>query len=318
MKACYLILLSVILAACAAPQWGSVNPSNETETPAIGFPIETHTIPPTVTVFSVPTSTATLIPTQVEPTPFLPENWQEWPVVPTVQPEMKAIYLRGIESGNNPRAFSKIGDGEVSTAWFLTQYDLSPEHYQLGPYSDLQSVIDKYSGSFGHVGVAAGRGFNTTIILGLAPSDIPGCTPGETRLDCELQTYRPSLAIISLGTNQVWQPEIFEPELRKIIDRLLESGVVPILSTKADNLEGNYLINRIIAKLAYEYKLPLWNFWLAVQPLPEHGLQADHEHLTYADSDFSKPDAFQYAWPNRNLTALQVLDSVDRALSSRP
>jgi hypothetical protein len=121
-----------------------------------------------------------------------------------------------------------------------------------------------------------------------------------------------------MGTNQVWQPEVFEPGLRKIIERLLKAGVVPILSTKADNLEGNQRINTIIARLAYEYNLPLWNFWRVVQPLPAHGMQADNEHLTYAYSDFSNPFSFQYAWPWRNLTALQVLDSVYRGVSSQP
>ena len=124
--------------------------------------------------------------------------------------------------------------------------------------------------------------------------------------------------MISMGTNQVWQPAVFETELQQIVERLLQAEVVPILSTKADNLEGNYRINTIIARLAYKYNLPLWNFWRAVQPLPAHGMQADHEHLTYAFSDFSNPINFQYAWPLRNLTALQVLDSVYRGVTSQP
>jgi len=64
--------------------------------------------------------------------------------------------------------------------------------------------------------------------------------------------------------------------------------------------------------------LPLWNFWRAVQPLPSHGLQPDNEHLTYAYSDFSNLINFQFAWPWRNLTALQVLDSVYQGVSSQP
>ena len=172
-----------------------------------------------------------------------PEDWQDWPVVPTVSPEMKAVYQRGLALGNNPAAFSKIGDGEISTVWFLTQYDMGPGNYHLGSHTELLPVIEHFSGSFGRVGSAAGRGYNTTIILGPVPAGTKGCNPGESHLDCELRVYHPSFAIISLGTNQVWQPEVFEPGLRQIIERLLQAEVVPILSTKADNLEGNYRIN---------------------------------------------------------------------------
>jgi hypothetical protein len=273
---------------------------------------------PTFTSIVLFRPTETMIPTATLDTRLPPERWQEWPVIPTVRPEMKGIFQRGVEMGNNPKAFMKIGDGEISTVWFLTQYDLGSANYHLGPYVNLQSVIKYFSGSFNHDGLAAGRGFNTTIILGRTPMGTPDCQPAESRLDCELRTFHPSFAIISLGTNQIREPDVFEPELRQIIERLLKAGVVPILSTKADNLEGDYRINQIIVKLAYDYNLPLWNFWLVVQSLPDHGLQADREHLTYAYSDFSNPENFQYAWPWRNLTALQVLDSVSQAVTSQP
>ena len=273
---------------------------------------------PTATLIQTPTPTATQIPSPTIDTRLSPEDWQNWPVGPIVSTEMKNLFQHGLALGNNPAAFSKIGDGEISTVWFLTQYDMDPSNYHLGDHTELHSVIEHFSGSFGRVGTAAGRGYNTTIILGPVPAGTEGCNPGESRLDCELRVYYPSFAILSMGTNQVWQPEVFEPGLRKIIERLLKAGVVPILSTKADNLEGNQRINTIIARLAYEYNLPLWNFWRVVQPLPAHGMQADNEHLTYAYSDFSNPFSFQYAWPWRNLTALQVLDSVYRGVSSQP
>ncbi len=235
-----------------------------------------------------------------------------------VSPRTLEIYRRGLELGNNPKAFSKIGDGGNSTVWFLTHYDLGLAYYNLGAYSDLQSVIEDFAGSFGRTSLAAGRGFNTTIILDPAYADKQQCDAGESPLDCELRRQRPSFAFFSLGTNQVWVPEIFETELRIIIERLLERGVVPILSTKADNREGDHRINQIIANLAYEYDLPLWNFWLAVQPLPNHGLQADLEHLTWAGPYFDDPVRMQAAWPWRNLTALQAIDAVYRGVTEQP
>jgi hypothetical protein len=264
------------------------------------------------------TQTESLSPSATPDTRLSPDDWQNWPVVPTVSPEMKVLFQHGLALGNNPAAFSKIGDGEISTVWFLTQYDLDPSNYHLGSYTELESVIKHFSGSFGRVGPAAGRGYNTTIILDPVSAGTKDCNPGEARLDCELRVYHPSFAIVSLGTNQVWEPEVFEPGLRQIVEALLQAEVIPILSTKADNKEGNFRINIIIARLAYEYNLPLWNFWRVVQPLPAHGLQADNEHLTYTYSDFSNPINFQFAWPWRNLTALQVLDSVYQGVTSQP
>ena len=233
----------------------------------------------------------------------------------TVSARTLEIYRLGQELGNNPQVFSKIGDGEISTAWFFVSYDLGPAYYDLGAYADLKSVVDYFSGSFGRSSMAARRGFNTLMILDPASASRQDCSANESPLDCELRLNRPSFAFISLGTNQVWAPEDFETGLRLIVERLLEKGVVPILSTKADNLEGDQRINQIIANLAAEYDVPLWNFWLAVQPLPNHGLQSDLEHLTYYGESYNFAGNLQAAWPWRNLTALQVLDVVWRGVT---
>jgi hypothetical protein len=270
-------------------------------------PSETSTVP-------VPTPSYTPLYNAVtsSPTPRrLPEHWQEWSIIPEdINQTMLDVYMDGLYRGNDPHSFSKIGDGGISTIWFLNNYDLGPDYYNLGDHTDLQRVIDHFHGSFSRTSLAAGRGFNTTIILDPQRADRSQCLANESPLDCEVRLHRPAFAIISLGTNQVWYPEVFEPELRRIILRLMEQGVIPILATKADNLEGDQRINLIIASLAYEFGLPLWNFWLAVQPLPMHGLQADLEHLSYAGNDFSNPSVMQSAWAWRNLTALQTLQAI--------
>ena len=166
--------------------------------------------------------------------------------------------------------------------------------------------------------MAARRGFNTDRILDPHMSNPALCELGESPLTCELRLHRPALAILSLGTNQVWQPEEFEAGMRKILDILISKNVVPILSTKGDNLEGDHRINKLIVCLAQEYDVPLWNFWAAIQRLPHHGLQADQEHLTYGVIDFDNDHALQSAWTVRNLTGLQVLDAVWRGVTARP
>jgi hypothetical protein len=244
------------------------------------------------------------------------DKWQSWPVIPSVSEAARELYQRGQESGNNPRAFSKIGDGEISAEWFFTAFDHGQDFYDLGPYQNLQPVIEKFAGSFGRIGVTAKRGFNTDRILDPAVSDSAVCESGESPLACELRSQRPAFVILSLGTNQVWQPKAFESGMRRILDILVSRNVVPILSTKGDNLEGDQRINQTIACLAQEYEVPLWNFWSAIQPLPNHGLQPDLEHLTYGITDFDDAQALQSAWTIRNLTALQALDAVWRGVTS--
>jgi hypothetical protein len=229
------------------------------------------------------------------------------------------LYQRGQVSGNNSHAFSKIGDGEISTEWFFTVFDLGEAYYELGSYQDLRPVIDQFSGSFRRIGMSARRGFNTLKILDPAMNDPATCQSSESPLTCELRLHRPAFAILSLGTNQIWTPDEFEAGMRQILDILISQNVVPILSTKGDNLEGDHRINRTITCLAQEYDLPLWNFWSAIQPLPSHGLQPDLEHLTYyGKTDFDDADAMQSAWTVRNLTALQSLDTVWRGVTSPP
>jgi hypothetical protein len=252
------------------------------------------------------------------PTSRLCDDWQSWPVIPKVAETTRSLYERGQETGNNPRAFSKIGDGEISAAWFFTGFDLSSDYYDLGPYQNLQAVIEYFHGSFERIGMAARRGFNTNRILDPSQSDLALCGSGESPLECELRLHKPTFAILSLGTNQAWRRDEFEIGMRQILDILLSKNVVPILSTKGDNLESDHSINRTVACLAEEYQVTLWNFWAAIQPLPNHGLQADLEHLTYGINDFDDEVAMQSAWTVRNLTALQALDAVWSAVTSQP
>jgi len=259
----------------------------------------------------------TITPEAALPSPFVcDEVWQVFPAIPQTTNAARTLYRAGLAQGNDQRAFSKIGDGEISTEWFLAPFDLGEGHYDLGTYQNLKTTIENFQGSFERSSLAARRGFNTILILDPSAADPASCNSGESPLDCELRIHNPSIAILSLGTNQVHRPEEFEAGMRQIIDVLISRKVLPILSTKGDNLEGDHRMNRTVACLAQEYEIPLWNFWAAVQPLPNHGLQPDLEHLTYSGiNDFDDPHAMQYAWAVRNLTALQVLDEVWKSVN---
>jgi hypothetical protein len=239
------------------------------------------------------------------------------PVIPEqVSQTVLDIYARGLELGNNPRAFSKIGDCEAVASWFLKDFDLGERYYQLGEYADLQSVIDYYKGSYERESLAAKAGFTAASALSPLWADPYKCEKNETPLDCEYRVNKPILAFIIMGTNDHNHRATFEPNLRKVVERSIELGVIPVLVTKADNLEGDNSLNASIAAIANEYDVPLWNYWSAVQSLPNTGLQEDKAHLTWAPNLFDDPNNLLFAWPVRNLNALQTLDVMMRQLPS--
>ena len=257
-------------------------------------------------------------------TPSLSKDfWMELPVVPlAVSDRARQIYQLGLLMGNDPKAFSKIGDCHSTNPYFLADFDVGSDVYQLGEYAYLQPTIDYFNGSFGRASLAAKQGMSTAGELAPLWADWKQCSHNETPLDCELRKHHPSFAIISLGTNEAYDVKqdhsTFEGRLRRIIEHAMDQGVVPILSTKADNDEGDHYINFVTSKLALEYEVPLWNFWKAVQPLPRQGMR-NSDHLTFAPTksytDFSKPEYLAYGMQMRNLTALQVLDMVRRDMA---
>jgi hypothetical protein len=294
-------------------------------------PIETDTQPApaaseTQQITPLPEKTEPALPTQ-PPTarPALDaDDWMSFPVIPAVSDTARAIYRRGITLGRDPHAFSKVGDCQVATDFFLVSFDL-PGYYKLGENTSLQETIDWFSGSFSRRSKSMRDAMRAESLFSALFADPKNCQPGEGPLACEYRLYNPSIAIISM--EQTWSPHVdvekYTQYMRQMIEYTISQGIVPILATKADNLEGDHQINRIIAQLAWEYEIPLWNFWAAVQPLPYHGLISntptggkDMYHLTVGRYfDFSTPDEERSGWTMRNLTALQSLDAVWRGVS---
>jgi formylglycine-generating enzyme required for sulfatase activity len=319
-------LLAVVFigAACSVKSPGqNVSVVSFTSTAApITLPVATAGVEmtsdmrPTSVVVSIG-STPTITPT------VSPDFWVNLPMVPAgLSDRVREIYRRGLEMGNDPNAFSKVGDCHSTNPYFLADFDLGPDVYKLGDYAYLQPTIDYFAGSFSRTSLSAKNGMSTAGVLASLWADWKFCSSNETPLYCEYRIHHPSFALISLGTNEAYDvkqdPSTFEPRLRRIIEHSIDQGVVPILSTKADNDEGNHFINYVTARLAEEYELPLWNFWKAVQPLPQQGMRSA-DHLTFAPTmaftDFSRPEYLAYGMQVRNLTALQVLDMIRREIT---
>ncbi|NIS79180.1 MAG: hypothetical protein GTO14_02925 [Anaerolineales bacterium] len=251
------------------------------------------------------------------PRPAPRENeWMEFPIIPEFTKTARKIYERGISRGNNTRAFSKVGDCQNVPSLFLGPFD-DPLAYNLGNQNIyLRSAIDWFAGSFSRESLAVRGGLNAASVLSPFWADPELCERDETPLECEYRIHNPSFAIINFETWWEKSAHSYETYLREIIEITIDHDIVPIISTKADNLEGDHSINATIVRLAVEYDIPIWNFWLAVQPLPNHGLHEDEFHLTYAQNFFDDPQRMTAAWPWRNLTALQALDKVWRGVSA--
>ena len=269
---------------------------------------------PTAPEVTTPEDYIPIPPTQTR-TPPAALDWMNAPVLPTASETARQIYRRGLELGNDPHAFSKVGDCQNITTYFLANFERR-NYYDLGEHAYLQETLDWFAGSFIRESAAVKGGYNAAAILTPLRADPKQCMKSENPIACEFRLHNPSIALISLEEWWSREPENYEKYMRKIIEYTIEEGVVPIIATKADNLEGDHLINTTIARLAWEYDIPLWNFWGAVQVIPSQGLLEDGFHLTRSPNFFDfKINTMPSGWSTRNLTALQVIDAVWRSLS---
>ena len=294
-------LIGLLVCACAQkiPPSAEVVKAGNTEVPPAEYVSDT----PTSALPLAAEPTSTLMPTA--DTRLKPEDWRDWPVIPEVSQTAREIYRRGIEMGNNPRAFSKVGDCQNLYPYFLGKFDhldLYQFEYDLDPYLD---TIENFEGYFYRDGQAAQFGFTAASPLSQLMADLDYCNPGETPLECELRLTRPTFVVISLEfpfNNRT--PQLYGQYIRKIVEYTISQGAVPILATKADNVEKDHSINLTTAQIAYEYDVPLWNWWLAAQPLWNQGIDEyrDGFHIS------------QQAWEERSKTFLMTLDHLWKEL----
>jgi hypothetical protein len=133
------------------------------------------------------------------------------------------------------------------------------------------------------------------------------CSADETPLNCELRIRRPAVVVVAMGTNWVPHAEVsYERYLRQVVERILQTGALPILATKADNIEGDWKLNESAAQVAYDYDLPLVNVWRSVQDLPNRGLESPKNIYLTGD-----------AWMRRNSVWLQTLDETRLFLAQK-
>lgn len=331
------LLLLLILAACdngrsipsltpiaAAPApataTATTTPTNQpTHTPttqSTSAPTKQPTIQPTHTATLRPTitPTATAVPPESLVNGLPIEQFINLPA--ETQDHIREIFARGQALGCNTRAFSKLGDSIVLTPHFLARFD--SQQYDLGIYAYLKPTIEHFAGSFARFGQASHVSLSARTLFETGWADENHCLTGETIITCEIRLHNPCIFLIRLGTNDQ-SASLYEANLRKLIEQLLDQGIIPILGTKPDRHEGDdNRNNEILRQLADEYKIPLWDFDIVADTLPERGLSGDFTHLTMSGSnDYTQEATLQKGYPVSDLTALMMLDAVRRVVEGR-
>lgn len=153
-----------------------------------------------------------------------------------------------------------------------------------------------------------------------------GACPPETRANvpCELAAIHPGVALVMIGTNDLGTRtrSAFARDLTRVVGDIEAAGTIPVLSTipprwgpPGADVAG---LNHLVSALARASRLPLWDFWRALQQpgVRDQGLDPDGTHLSIAPSgaDDLEGGALAYGMNLRNLQALQVLDLLRRKL----
>lgn len=255
---------------------------------------------------------------------------REYPVLPDVTEAAREVHAAGLET-QNPHVFSKVGDCMTASPLFLTPFAAAPADatdYDLGDDAELQRVVDYFAGtparaegfaadSFANPGLATTSGFNTASVLDPIWANPNWCLPNESPLACEYRVSRPAFALVMFGTNDVMFLEAaqFDANLRSIVQQTLDAGIVPLLHTfptRPEFEDESLLFNRVIVAVAQDFDVPLVNLWLALEALPNQGVDLDETiHLTAPEdgrTGLFDAEHLAYGYTLRNRVALQALD----------
>ena len=297
-KGFFILLITLFVVGCITnPKISEISHSQlSTGTPSFTQLTSSNSMDPPIII----EQTATTLPTDDNRTK--PENWKDFPIIPEPTNRSVEIFSLGKQLGNNLNSFSKIGDCHNIKEAFLGFFDF-PERVILSDETlYLQETLIYFRGNFNRDGFAVKGGLNAPSMLSVLRSDPDFCLSGESPLACELRINKHVIAFVSF--EEWWKGrtiEVYENYLKQIVEIIISNGTIPVLITKADNQEGDHSINFNIAKIAFEYDIPLINWWKHAQTLPNKGM------------DIERDDGFhisQTSWTERSYDALKTLTSL--------
>ncbi len=273
------------------------------------------------------------------------------PVIPPLAgntgEHVREVFATGLALGNEPDVFAKVGDSITESGSFLQ--DLACSEPAWGRWSALgdtrgyfglhtfpgtyTSVWCGRANSFSRASAVAVSGWDAADALAAPMHDPPKGCAGLSALACEYRLLHPSVALVMYGTNDLesFSADAYQANLAAIVERSLEAGVIPVLSTippRTDRRGRNRRVvrfNRRVLEVADDYRVPLWNYWRSLQGprLVNHGVSDDGIHpnlyggceppLGCRPIDFTRR-GLRYGYNRRNLGALRVLDRLRAVL----
>ncbi len=269
------------------------------------------TMQPTPTVMPTPPAA----PIAVEPPQQVTVNGISWNRIINLSPETiahaQSIYATGQSLGRNPHAYSKVGDSTSENPHFLARFDEGP--YNLGPYAYLEPAVAHFHGSHSRDSVAVRIGLHAWTANDPMWAEPNLCLPNETPVQCEIRVNNPVILLIRLGSNDSGAGGSFDANIRQIVETAIAAGVIPVIGTKGDRHEGSNENNDILRRIAADYQIPLWDYDLVADTMPNRGLDVDNVHmLSYYAHDYTDPTATLRGHAMHNLTALMMLDALWR------
>lgn len=238
-----------------------------------------------------------------------------------ITPEI-AARLREIAQSADRRddVFAKVGDSMSQSRAFLSCFAWG--RVDLGGRAHLRETMDFFGqGNAGGVdpfqrdSEATQVGWRTMSVL-------------RGPLNRELRQTRPRFATLMFGTNdmQSGRPWIFAQRLWRIVDRLVENGTIPIMSSilpRDDDARRDRqvpLYSMIARAIAEHRGLPFIDYRREMERLPSRGLARDglHANVRVEDGrsrpcDFTE-EGLRYGHNVRNLLHLKTLDRLRRVV----
>lgn len=252
----------------------------------------------------------------------LPASFTATPVLPTIDSAMTArlatVIQTGQALGNRANVFARVGDSITFASQFLAPLANASAAIDGAGDRSLNDTIGYFrsgfvgsNNSFANPSIAASGGWTAHNVL--------------ARLPDELANSRPAFALIMVGTNDIAlgvSVGTYRQHLTAIAQTALDAGVVPVLSTipdialypAAQARLGEF--NQTVQDVGEELQVPVWNYWRALQRLPDKGLSGDGVHPSVSSSGGGDltVSGLDFGYEVRNLTALQTLDKLRRIL----
>ncbi|GEM_PF-4949920 len=220
---------------------------------------------------AIKTSASTPTPEAPVPAIQVASVFPSW--IPALSPAARILLRKSIAVGHDPHLFTIAGDSNSNPLRYLGR--VTSGAFNLTRYPELGPIVTYYAPAFSHVSVAIGGGFRAADMADASHiTGFDACHKDEGMFACELRTSNASIVFIELGTGDKFMWREFEHNYRVMIDYAIANSVLPVLVTKADDIESLQggasfgYINGVIRVLAAEYQLPLLDMYAATRDLP--------------------------------------------------